>query len=141
MIDPLLEAAYRSTDYCVDVPGDGRIVLRIGVLSPSFDAALKVVGLREWAIITAVNPRSQPGADAENASRHQALLKAVAAAGWLAWPGVNLATDGNWPPEPTLCLLGISRSEAVHLAWNLQQNALVLPDAQGLPALVWVEYA
>ncbi|MFA7292712.1 MAG: DUF3293 domain-containing protein [Rhodocyclaceae bacterium] len=138
MIDPVLEAAYRATDYCVDVPGEGRVVLRIGVPSAPFDSALKAAGWQSWAILAAVNPWSQPCTEAENAARHQALLAAVAISGWSTWPGVNLAADGNWPPEPALCLLDIPLSEALRLAEGFQQNAFVAPDGHGLPSLVWV---
>lgn len=140
MIDPELAAAYRATRYCVDVPQSGRITLHIGQSSPEFDAALTQAGVLCWAIVVAANPHSVSLPAAENERRHRKLCEAVAAAGWQFWPGLNLAPAGSdWPAEPSLCILDIDREAALKLADSFEQNAVVLPDDQGLPMLVWTD--
>jgi hypothetical protein len=140
MIDPELEAAYRTTRYRVDVPASGRIELHIGEFSPDFSAALKQAGVQYWAIVVAANPHSVSLPVAENERRHWQLCEAVRAAGWPFWPGLNLAPAGSdWPAEPSLCLLDIDREAALRLADSFEQNAVILPDEQGRPMLVWTD--
>lgn len=141
MITAALAAAYQVTDYCVDVPDGGRLVLRIGERCVSFEAALKTVGERDWCIVSAANPLSMVLSDAENSVRLEQLGAAVLQGGWRCWRGVNLARRGVWLPEATLCVLGISRFDGLCLAEEFGQNALVGPDVQGVPALVWTRLA
>ncbi|MBK9446801.1 MAG: DUF3293 domain-containing protein [Betaproteobacteria bacterium] len=139
-----LDAAYRATCYCVDLPdgartgGRIRLRLRIGEPSEAFSAALKAAGVTRWAIVAAVNPGSVALPAEENAARHQALVDTVAVSGRNSWPGVNEADSGNWLTEPTLCILDIGLQDALRLAAGFGQNAIVAGGADGLPVLVWI---
>ena len=137
-----LDAAYRATCYCVDLPGGartgGRIRLRIGESSEAFSAALKAAGVTHWAIVAAVNPGSVAVSPEENAARHQALVDTVTVSGRNSWPGVNEADSGNWLTEPTLCILDIGLQDALRLAAGFGQNAIVAGGADALPVLVWI---
>ena len=137
MRTPALEAAYRATAYCVDLPAGG-VNLRLGVTSPALVAALAVRGVGQWAILCAANPGSQPLSEAENARRFGELYNLLAEAGYECWLGVNLADAGDWPPEPSVCVPGLARDEALRLAARFGQNAIVAGDARGVPELVWV---
>jgi hypothetical protein len=134
---PALETAYRATAYCVDLPAGG-VCLRIGEASAALAAALAACGVSEWAILCAANPGSQTLSDAENAQRFGELHDALAALGYDGWLGVNLADAGDWPPEPSVCVPGLGRDEALRLAARFGQNAIVAGDARGVPALLWV---
>ncbi len=138
MRTPALETAYRATTYCVDLP-TGAAVLRIGTASPLLVAALAGRGCSEWAILCAANPGSRMLAEAENASRFARLFRQLTEAGLECWLGVNLADAGDWPPEPSVCVPGLSRDQALAVAAIFGQNAIVVGDAQGVPALAWVE--
>lgn len=138
MIDAGLDAAYRATRYCVDLPHGDRVALRVGEVSAGFAQALKSAGAARWAIVVAANPGSTLLSSVENERRHQALLEAVASSGRCAWTGINEAGDGHWPAEPALCILDISLPEALRLAAAFGQNAIIAGDAKGLPLLHWV---
>ena len=135
-----LDAAYRATCYCVDLPGASRtgVRLRIGEPSEVFAEALKASGVTRWAIIAAVNPGSVALPAEENAARHQALVDTVVVSGRNFWPGINEADHGNWLTEPTLCILDIGLQDALRLAAGFGQNASVAGGADGLPVLVWI---
>lgn len=137
MRTPELEAAYRATAYCVDLPGGG-VCLRIGVPSPTLAAALAAYGADEWAILCAANPGARRLPEAENARRFGELHALLAEAGRDGWLGVNLADDEDWPPEASVCVPGLARGEALKLAARFGQNAIVAGDARGVPTLVWV---
>jgi len=134
---PELEAAYRATAYCIDLPGGG-ISLRIGEASPRLIAALAACHAGEWAILCAANPGLQRLSESENAQRFRRLYEALAGAGYECWLGVNLADADNWPPEPSICVPGLARGEALRVAERFGQNAIIAGDAWGIPDLVWV---
>lgn len=140
MRTPELGAAYRATAYCVDLPLGG-VCLRIGESSPALAAALAARGAGEWAILCAANPGARWLPEAENARRFGELHALLAEAGYDCWLGVNLADDDSWPPEPSLCVPGLPRGEALKLAMRFGQNAIVVGDASGIPMLLWVETA
>lgn len=133
-----LAQVYRATCYCVVLPEGSTITLRIGEPAGALAAALKAVGARRWAIVAAVNPGSARLSPEENASRHRLLIDTVAASGRQFWPGVNLADAGDWPDEPTVCILDIGLPEALRLAATFDQNAIVAGDENASPELVWV---
>lgn len=137
MRTPELEAAYRATAYCVDLPGGG-VSLRLGEASPALVATLATRGIGRWAILCAANPGTQRLSDADNARRFSELYDCLAAAGYEGWLGVNLADAGDWPPEASVFVPGLARDEALRLAARFGQNAIVAGDAAGVPELVWV---
>lgn len=141
MIAAALADAYLATDYCVDLPDGERLVLHIGERCAGFEQALLAVGQRDWCIISAANPKSAVLADTENSVRIKRLETAVLQGGWPFWRGVNLARDGVWLAEVTLCVLGISRLDGLCLAEKFGQNAVIGPDAEGIPGLLWTRLA
>lgn len=138
MINPQLEGAYRRTHYCVDVPGGGRVVLRIGEASAEFDVILRGEGVGRWVIVAAVNPRSVVLSDEENALRHRDLVAILVSRNLRFWPATNEAPEGGWPPEPSVCILDISTCEALQLAAEFGQVAIVFSGNSGVPVLEWV---
>lgn len=137
MIAAALAAAYLATDYCVDIPEGGRLVLHIGKRCTLFEAALKAVGQRDWCIVSAANPQSMVLTDVENSTRLAQLETVIQQGGWPCWRGVNLARGGTWLPEETRCVLGISAIDGLRLAEEFGQFAVVGPDVEGVPMLVW----
>ena len=90
-------------------------------------------GHTSWAYVTAHNPRSVPLPSEENRARHRRLEAEVRARGFAAFVGQSVGDDGTWPPETSLLILGISRSEAVALGFTHGQRAVVW-GALGEPA-------
>lgn len=134
MPDPRLEAAYRATDYRVD---EGPFIIRIGERSADADRVLARHGRTEWAFVTACNPRSERLPDNENARRMARLETELRVRGWSCYRGVSADRDGGWP-EASFLVIGVSEAEAVEMARQFGQNAIVA-GRFGEPArLVWV---
>lgn len=133
-----LEAAYRATAYRVFLP-EGALELRIDAAEPALAAWLAQEGVEEWAILTAANPASRPLAARDNAERQARLEIELLEEGFEPYAGENLADDGGWPPEESCFVPGISLSEAVALAQQFGQNAILFGGADGIPRLVWTE--
>lgn len=92
-----------------------------------------------FALLTACNPASRISADHENLQRQAALCAEVRQ---LAYPfvlGENVAEAGDWPVEASLCILGLSLSEACALGRKYGQNALLFGTPDGVPHLHWIE--
>jgi hypothetical protein len=135
--DPQLLAAYRNTDYVVQLPA-GEQVLKIGTQAPAFSAVLAAHGCAAAALVTAWNPRSRRVSAAQNAAAQARLVAAIRAAGWPSLPAAARDPAGLWPVEPMRAILGIDRAAAVNLARACEQHALVWVAAGAAPELVLV---
>jgi hypothetical protein len=138
VLDPDLEAAYRSTSYSVIVPGREPISIRCGVRCMPLDLLLAESRAIDWAFITACNPRSVPLDEDANAERMMQLEMLVRGRGLACFQGEGQADDGDWPPEPSLLVLGISEADAVTVAREFEQHAIVSGRRGGEARLVWV---
>lgn len=134
-----LRAAYEATDYRVDGGARGSFVIRSGARSAELDALLDASAADGWAFITASNPRSVRLGDADNARRMDALRARVRALGLPHFPGAGVAIGGDWPAEPSLLVVGIAEADAVALAREFEQHAIVAGRRGGPARLVWVE--
>lgn len=137
MSDEDLRRAYEATSYVLALP-DGEVVLRVGEPAPELDAWLKASGYRDWAWMTAVNPRSRCLAEDENARRFDDLKSVLRARGreWLA--GRAVADDRRWPDEPSVLVPGIGRTEASALAGAYGQAAILCGCNGSVPMLLWI---
>jgi hypothetical protein len=127
-----LDAAYRATRYVAE-SAQGDIVIRIDLPTPELDQLLVAQNYTAWAFISACNPGSQLLPEHENAQRHTQLLAAVKTLGLLSLLGHGVPDHPDWPPEVSLLILGIPLEQALKLAVNFGQNAIVAGVA-GLPA-------
>lgn len=118
-----LRAAYRATDYVVFEP---RIVIRIDRRSIRLDRLLALRGATEWAFVSAWNPRSVPTSAARNRRQQNRLLRQLRAARFEALPGSGRPRNAIWDPEPSFLVLGVKRSEAVRIARQYGQLAIVV---------------
>ena len=128
-----LEDAYRKTTYAAGLS----LKLRVGEPHGFLDDMLDFRGLEEYAYLTAWNPGSQKLSDAENRER-QDKLKARLKGKHPMVEGVATADDGAWSEESVL-VLGIPRADALALAREFGQAALLAGRKGGAPELVWVE--
>jgi Protein of unknown function (DUF3293) len=119
----LLEA-YRRTAFTADTP-TGRLSLRVGQHCPELDHLLHDRGVSAWAFVTAFNPGSRRLPDNENEARQRRLKAAVASLGLSSYPGEGVADNGEWPPEHSLLILGLTRVDAARLGRDHGQVAVL----------------
>lgn len=122
------DKAYRDTSFIGDTPA-GEIIIRVGKKSEALDAMLAKEGVRDWAFITAWNPRSQKLSEAENAARNDALREALRAKGVKFFEGKGVGPDGGWSEESVLAI-GINREDALAIGRRYAQAAIVIGSAE-----------
>lgn len=138
MKNEALAAAYRATTYRVFLPA-GVIDLRLGVQGADLARWLKEEGADVWAIITAHNPAAGPLSAEENAERQAQLECLLLERGFEPYAGENVAdSEDAWPVEETCLVAGISAPDAIALARQFGQNAVICGVDDGLPNLHWV---
>ena len=135
--DNVLPQAYLDTVY--RVAGDGQAIdIRVGEPNAALDELLKGNGVRQWAFVTASNPRSRPLSERDNVLRNAEMKHSLGAAGWRTVDGVGLPCRPGWQPEHSVLILGIDRDTAISLARRWEQNAFVYGTLGLPPELVWV---
>lgn len=133
-----LRTAYEATTYWAEVGPGSRVAIRVAATAGEIDALLSRAGVETWAFITAVNPRSVRLSAAVNAERMARLAARLDDRGLAHLPGEGAGDDPAWPAEPSVLVLGIDEREAVALAREFDQHAIVV-GRRGEPArLVWV---
>jgi hypothetical protein len=125
-----LERAFRATAYAAD-----GIRLRVGALHPALDARLAALGLNEYAYLTAWNPGARERPEPENRAAQERLRARLAR--FAVLEGAAEGDDGSWS-EPSFLALGIARGEAITIAGEFGQAAIVMGRRGGVPELVWV---
>jgi hypothetical protein len=137
-LPPKLRAAYERALYRVDTP-QGAIVLRVGSKSAALDRLLAAHGVVTAALLSAANPGSRPLSASANRRRHRKLRARVAAVGYRFLPGESSeAKSGTWR-EASLLVLGFEREEAIALARELGQVAILVARAGQAVRLVEVD--
>ena len=131
---PDLLAAYRKALYVVH--GAPELVIRIGKQSDELDALLEADGLDTAAYLTAANPGGELQSKTENELACAALHQALADAGYICYVGEGRDPAGDWPAEPSILALGISRHEAQVIGRSYEQNAIVFIERGKAPELV-----
>ena len=141
MTDPALDAAYRATTYSVEMPDGTWLSLRCGKPSEPLDRYLAAAGADHWAFITACNPQSTRLGESENVERMARFVDFVRHRGLRTLVAAGRSDACDWPPEPSLLVLGIEESEAIELGRMFDQHAIVVGSRGGPPRLVWVSTA
>ena len=133
MTDELL-AAYRGTRYAVlDVDGGTLAEALVGRHRPDVDTLLETQGAASGVFITAWNPRSIPTDDTANAEAHARMSALLSDRGHTALPHAGFGEDPAWRAEHGFFVLGLSEREALELAVEFEQNAVVVVQ-RGEPA-------
>lgn len=127
---PALRQAYEATLF--EVMGAAPTVFRIGDGGTSVDAWLARVGARSACIITAWNPFSASTPPEQNDAQQQRLLSRIEAASLRWHPAQGRDSSGEWPPEPSLCVLDMSEQQVDAWLQEFSQfAAVVLTHSQG----------
>jgi len=133
-VGPDLVVAYLGAEYIVY--GEPELVLRIGEPNEALDALLEAEGAETAAYVTAANPHGLLAGKAENALATTALLKAQKEAGYACYAGEGRDPQDEWPAEPSVLVVGMSRAEAAVLGRSYDQNAIVFVQMGKAPELV-----
>jgi hypothetical protein len=123
----ILWDAYGRTTY-VAYTSQGDIRINPGSRSAALDGLLDERRVVEWAYVTAYNPASRRLAEAENIRRQEQLVDAVRGRGltFLDGEGRGDGGDAEWPPEPSILILGIDSDDARALGRQFGQLAIVV---------------
>ena len=131
---PDLLAAYQKALYVV--LGAPDLVIRIGEPNDELDDLLEADGEETAAFLTAANPGGELQGKTENDLSCAALHQALADAGYICYLGEGRDPEGDWPAEPSVLALGISRHEAMVIGRSYEQNAVVFIEQGKAPELV-----
>ncbi len=133
-------AAYAATTYCVFLPG-APCQLRVGQANAALAAWLAEQGYDNFAILTAWNPGdSRPGA-AHNAERQAALECDLLEGNYDTFAGENLPDDPAAPREESCFVPDIALEDALALAEDYGQLAIIWGERDGVAHLHWADAA
>jgi len=119
-----LVLAYRATDY-VAFNGSRPFLVRIGHHSLVIDGLLARMITRRGAFITAWNPYSKSQSPGTNAYWDRELKSYLSTRGFAFLAGEGRGEIGEWPPEPSVFVIGLSRAQAASIGRRFRQNAIV----------------
>jgi hypothetical protein len=130
-----LRASYTRAVYRVD-SASGPMTLRVGDPCPELDRWLEFRQAPCFAFLSAANPGSTPLSAVENRLRHRKLLQRLCEIGFATVAGESYdAATGGWR-EASLLVVAISRPEAISLARDFGQLALLWGEVGGPVELV-----
>lgn len=118
--------AYKSTNYRVLT--EPEFSFRVGEPSATLDDVLRSHGVTSAGFITAWNPFSNELELEENRLRNQALVKRAKALGVALVDGFGAWLDDPEKGEESYLLIGVSRDDAIALANEFEQNAIVFAE-------------
>jgi hypothetical protein len=130
-----LLAAYAAAHYKVS-GAPTPFVLRIGHRSAELASVHLANGVRCSAFLTGWNPHSVPQPENINRVAQERLQRALVAMGFTLLDGFGEDPSGAWPGEPSVLVLGISRSEAERVGRAFSQLAIVWSGESAVPELV-----
>lgn len=133
-----LLVAYCRTDYRVELP-NRYFSIHLGQPAVEVDELLRSAGHTCWTLITAENPRSERLSEAENAARCEQLRQRLERGGRPLFPTIALCPDANWPPEHGHLVLGLQESEALNIAAQFDQHAILCGQAGARTTLRFVD--
>ncbi len=134
VIAPDLLAAYRNTLYVVQASSP--FTLTVGEVSPALRQWMQGHACHCAVFITACNPYSQVLNEAENAQRQFDLEQVIWQFG-LPWaPGVGQPQEGQWKPEPSYLVGGLSLDDSRALGRRWEQNAFLWCGPDTLAQLI-----
>lgn len=134
---PELEAAYRACAYRIFLP-EGLIELRIDQVCPALADWLAAGEHASFALVTAHNPGAQQVAAEKNAEQQSALECDLLEGNYEPYTAEHVAANGDWPVEESCFIPDITLEDALALADDYGQSAIVWGQEDGIPRLAWV---
>ena len=133
-LDQDLIKAYQATAYNVFTPPS--FTLTVGEADENLRNLYDAAGVNSAAYITAWNPRSVATDHERNMAANADLISIVEAKGFQWIPGEGKGSIGDWPPEQSILILGLSRGMAKRLGHRFRQNAIVWAGETANPELI-----
>lgn len=130
-----LIAAYRNTNYCVNVHGH-YFAMVVGRVSEDSKNLMKESIAQGAIFITAWNPFGKVLSLEDNQNANNSLRECLAAKKYSVFDGYGASPDGNWR-EDSFFAFPVSRPEAIELCDQYSQNAIVFIDINGIPELLF----
>ncbi len=127
--------SYYATTYIAH-SGSWQIRLRIGEQNTDLMKIHQSVGVSSSVFITACNPFGEDKGETFNKAVMSKMSGWFDRAGIAYLKGSGGGGDGEWPPEPSLLVFGVSHSKAVALCRLFRQNAVVYCNDDGVPRLL-----
>lgn len=131
-----LRRAYLRAGY--RVIGTPPIVLRIKQRCPALESRMQRERCQGAALITAYNPYSRRQSLWRNRRAQQRLIAELDRRGLQHLPAINSDPRRRWPDEKSRLVLGIRQRDAIDLAREFRQNALLWIEADQVVRLIWV---
>jgi hypothetical protein len=125
--------AYRETHFRVLEPVP--FVLRIGEFSQILKDLYRDKSFSSAAFLTAWNPYSNETEVVDNEKANDALKHALKDEKITFYEGAGQDPAGQWPAEPSVLALGLSREKAISIGRDFHQNAIVWIGSDALPVL------
>ena len=100
------------------------------------EACFDVHGVHTAGYVTAFNPQSARHSDAANRQAHESLLDRLGQGGWPLLGGRARDPAGEWPPEDSVLVLGISQRQTLELGRAFDQMAVLWSNADAIPRLL-----
>lgn len=118
----------------------GTFTLKIQQFSPELYQLYQKTQYKTAALITAYNPHSQLTKNHINELAQQQLGKLLQRYSCcLVYPAQHCDPQGQWPIEPSYCVLGLGTKVAKTLAKQFRQNAIVWVGKDAIPHLHWLK--
>ena len=131
MISKELLLGYEATCYSILNP---KIDIYLGKENEALQSFLKEHDFKSWCFITAWNPFSKALSVEENIALNLLLEKDLTSYAVFAAEGKD--TLGDWPPEISFFVGGISKEEAILLGKKYEQNAIVYGEINSPAELI-----
>lgn len=131
-VDSALLKAYKNTDYCIKT--EPLLLVRVGETALGVRELAPAAGT--FCIMTAYNPKSEKMSEVLNRRQNQRLLQQLQSMAEIAICAPTVAKDPQqrWPDEHGFLLANLSKKEAITLARNFRQNAVVWLHEPGFRA-------
>ena len=128
------EAAYPWMDEGFTSYAEEEFMLNVGHFSKPLSELHKSHACDTSAVITAWNPLGVAQSDEANKKQNDTLKK-IAQERYTVIDAAGVDPKGEWPPEASFIILGISRYDAMELGQRFQQNAIIFNEG-AVPELV-----
>jgi hypothetical protein len=134
-IPPELIAAYEATHYVVEAP-DGPFTLIIGEAQPRLQEVYRAHDAQSAAFLTAWNPFSEQAAASDNRAWQAELEQRAEALAIDQIRSRGVGSSGDWEPEDSTLIIGVSLADATALGRAFRQNAFVWCGEDAVPRLI-----
>ena len=131
---PELRAAYEAANYMAFA--EPPVVFRIGEHNARLDELMESASASTAAFITAYNPHGLPAHEETNGLAFGELIGATGRPEWTCVLGEGTDQFEEWPKEPSILVIGISRADAESLGRRFSQLAIVFIEWGKAPELV-----